>query len=134
LTTIDYRALLDIHKNSGAAATVATRKRESRIDFGVVDVDPQGFLTGWREKPVYEFRVSMGVYVLTPACLRLIAQDEALGMPDLLSRVRESGGKVFCHASDAYWLDIGRVDDYELAQQEFEANKSKFLKARWTTV
>ena len=69
----------------------------------------------------------MGVYVLNRRCKELIGDGEALGMPDLLLRIVRSGQKVFCYESTAYWLDIGRVDDYERAQEEFEHNKKALL-------
>ena len=126
LTDLDFRVLFSQHRSKNVMATVATRVRETMIDFGVVETDAEGLLVGYREKPVYTFPVSMGVYVLNRRCRDLIADGESLGMPDLLLRMVNSGWKVFCYQSDAYWLDIGRVDDYEHAQEEYEANKNFF--------
>jgi NDP-mannose synthase len=127
LTTIDYGAFLRDHATSGVAATVAVTEREACIDFGVADIGPDGDLAGWTEKPAYRYAVGMGVYALSPEVIDLIAPDEALGMPDLLLRVRDRGGRVRCHVSDAYWLDIGRVDDYDRAQEDFERMRTAFL-------
>ncbi len=127
LTTLDYAQLYNLHKEKGAQATVATKVRESKIDFGVLSYDNDGFLQSYLEKPVYTFSVSMGVYVLSRSCQDLIKEGESLGMPDLLLRIKNAGQKVYCHKSDCYWLDIGRVDDYETAQDEFETHKSEFL-------
>ena len=127
LTTLDYSQLFNLHKEKGAQATVATKVRESKIDFGVLTYDNDGFLQSYLEKPVYTFAVSMGVYVLSKSCRDLIGEGESLGMPDLLLRIKNAGQKVYCHKSDCYWLDIGRVEDYETAQDEFEAHKKEFL-------
>lgn len=127
LTTLDYDALFRRHCSMQVMATVATRVRETMIDFGVVETNADGLLIGYREKPVYTFPVSMGVYVLNRRCQDLIAEGESLGMPDLLLRLVKSGQRVFCYRSDAYWLDIGRLDDYEQAQREFESKKSLLL-------
>ncbi len=129
LTNLDYRALFDRHRSMKVMATVATRVREAKIDFGVVECDGGGMLVGYREKPVYTFPVSMGVYVLHRRCQDLIGEGESLGMPDLLLRIVAAGQKVFCYESSAYWLDIGRMDDYERAQEEFETNRGKFFPA-----
>lgn len=130
LTTLDYAELVAIHKAKGAKATVASKVRESKIDFGVLKYGEDGFLADYIEKPVYTFTVSMGVYVLSKTCQELIAKGESLGMPDLLLRIKNAGERVYCHKSDCYWLDIGRVDDYERAQDEFEARKGDFLGAK----
>lgn len=127
LTTMDYRALFQRHLDKGADATVATIRREHKVDFGVIEADRDGFLSGYREKPVLDYTVSMGVYVLSRNCRELIADGESLGMPDLLLRVLGGGGRVYCAQEPCYWLDIGRVDDYEEAQREFQANPQRFL-------
>ncbi len=127
LTTLDYRALVEKHIEMHADATVAVIRRETKVDFGVVDVDAAGFLVAYREKPVIDYDVSMGVYVLSRKCRELIRDAEALPMPDLLLRILATGGKVFCASSDSYWLDIGRVDDYEEAQRQVLASPKRFL-------
>ncbi len=128
LTTLDYGSLLGLHAKKGVKATIAAKTRESKIDFGVLKLDGEDFLSEYIEKPVYTFSVSMGVYVLSKEVRDLIKDGESIGMPDLLLRLKDSGEKVYCHRSDCYWLDIGRIDDYEKAQEEFEAKKHIFLK------
>lgn len=127
LTTLDYARLFADHKAKGVKATVASKVRESLIDFGVLRYGEDGLLSDYIEKPVYTFSVSMGVYVLSRSCQEIIAEGESLGMPDLLLRIKQGGDQVYCHSSDCYWLDIGRVDDYERAQDEFEARRGEFL-------
>lgn len=127
LTDIDYAELLAEHIEAGGMATVATKRREAPIDFGVVEPDDDGWLANWREKPVYTFEVSMGVYVVSREAVELIAEGEAIGMPDLLMRITQRGGRVLCRRCDCYWLDIGRYDDYETAQDDFEANRDRLV-------
>jgi NDP-sugar pyrophosphorylase family protein len=69
----------------------------------------------------------MGINVLSRPVLDLIAKDEAIGMPDLLLRVKEHNQKVYCVETDCSWLDIGRPDDYEKAQEIFATNEGAFL-------
>lgn len=127
LTDIDYAALVSEHIEAGGGATVATKQREAPIDFGVVEADEYGWLENWREKPTYTFEVSMGVYVVSREAVDLIGEGEALGMPDLLLRITENGGRVLCRSCDCYWLDIGRFDDYETAQADFAANRDRLV-------
>ncbi len=50
-----------------------------------------------------------------------------LDFPDLILRLLEAGEEVRAHRPDAYWLDLGRHDDYELAMAEFEAMRDRLL-------
>lgn len=127
LTDLDYGSLLKEHESRTCEATIATIEHENKIDFGVIESTPSGVLEGIREKPVYSYSVSMGVYVLNRSAIEQIANDEAIGMPDFLLRVKESGGQVHCHPFNGHWLDIGRLDDYERANLEFLSKKDIFL-------
>ena len=114
-------------RESGTTGAKATVRREHHVDFGVIESDGAGFLAAYREKPVLDYTVSMGVYVLSRQCQALIRPGESLGMPDLLLRVLAGGGHVYCAQEPCYWLDIGRVDDYEEAQRQFQTNPQRFL-------
>jgi len=127
LTTLDYQWLIHQHLEKQAAATVAAHHRETKVDFGVVKPDRDGFLDQYIEKPIYPFLVSMGVNVLTKSVLDLIGKDEAIGMPELLLRIKDHEMKVYCAITNCLWLDIGRPDDYESAQEIFAANEGAFL-------
>jgi NDP-mannose synthase len=127
LTTLSFSRLLAYHREQQADATVAVYRREVKIDFGLIDSDEGGRFTGYREKPTYQFEVSMGVYAMSRAVLRHVADGSRLDMPDLVTRVHEAGGRVACYREDCYWLDIGRMDDYARAQEQFEENAEMFL-------
>lgn len=127
LTTLDYKELVALHLRKKAKATVATREREAKVDFGVVHIDEHGYLDTYIEKPTYHFSVSMGIYVLSKTCIEYISSGESLGMPDLLLRLKAANQLVYCHKNESFWLDIGRVDDYEDAQAKFELHKDAFL-------
>jgi NDP-sugar pyrophosphorylase family protein len=127
LSNLNYRKLFDAHVEKGVQATIAVTAREPVIDYGVIQKDDQGFLENYLEKPIYRFHVSMGIYVLSRECLNFIESGEAIGMPDLFMRIKRSGGSIFCYPGNCYWMDIGRIDDYEKAQQDFEANRESFL-------
>ncbi len=127
LTTLDFRQLLLDHRQRHADATIASITREHMVDFGVLETDAEGCLSGYNEKPTLRYTVSMGVYVLNHRCRELIADGESVGMPDLMLRVLGRGGRVHCAKPECFWLDIGRPDDYEVAQREFQANPQRFL-------
>ena len=123
LTDIDYAALLKRHRESGAAATIATTQRTVQISLGVLHTDdPEDAtrLTGYTEKPTLTHEVSMGVYCFSPEVRKLMTPGERLDFPDLVLRLVDAGETVRAWRSQGYWLDIGRHDDYEQAQDEFD--------------
>ena len=127
LTTLNFATMLQHHVTHGAAATIGVYQRDVRIDFGVIERDDDGRFDGYNEKPTYHFEVSMGVNVLSRSVLQHIEPGQHMDMPDLILKVRDAGGTVQCYREDCYWLDIGRMDDYALAQEQFAENEHMFL-------
>ena len=126
LTDLDYRALVAEHKALGAALTIAAHHKEERIELGVLEADATGRLTGYIEKPTQVFEVSMGVYVYEPRVLSRIAPDTYLDFPDLVRRLVAEGEHVHIWRNSAFWLDIGRSDDYAKAQDIVEKEPHRF--------
>jgi NDP-sugar pyrophosphorylase family protein len=126
LTTLSYQALIEFHRSSRAALTIATHRKEVRIDLGVLETDEHRNLVAYHEKPLYSFDVSMGIYVYEPHVMSHIMKDEYLDFPDLVLRLLNHGEKVVGFHSDDFWLDIGRREDYEIAQQEYQARAADF--------
>jgi NDP-sugar pyrophosphorylase family protein len=127
LTTLDLRALIDFHWEQKAGATIAAHCRQSKIDLGVIQKDGGCRITGYIEKPVYDFLVSMGIYVFEPAILSYIERGEYLDFPDLVQRLLVAGERVVAYQFEGYWEDLGRPDDYERASQDFEKMQAQFL-------
>ncbi len=50
-----------------------------------------------------------------------------LDFPDLILRLLDAGENVRAYRPDAYWLDLGRHDDYELAMREFESMRDRLI-------
>ena len=128
LTTLDLRELVDDHRSSGAAATIASHARAVKIDLGVLQFDGDRCLKGYIEKPTYNFFVSMGIYVFEPRVLDYIPCNQYLDFPDLVLKLIANGERVRGYPFDGYWQDLGRADDYEQAVQDFEALRPQILK------
>jgi len=127
LTTLNLRDLIRFHREQKAIVTVAAHHRQSKIDLGVIKKDGDCRITGYIEKPVYDFMVSMGIYVFEPAVLPYIKRDEYLDFPDLIKRLIAAGEKVVGYEFDGYWEDLGRPDDYARASKDFETMRAQFL-------
>lgn len=126
LTTIDYADMYRIHVENDNDATIAVYNKKVKIDLGVLETDGLDFLD-YIEKPTYDFDVSMGIYILKRSAVDFIPEDRKYDMPDLMLSLKENGKKVQCYRGDYYWLDIGRIEDYEVATDIFEARKKEFL-------
>jgi NDP-sugar pyrophosphorylase family protein len=129
LTTLDFRKMIASHVDRSAEVTIALFQRDVPIDFGVIDSDESGTFKAYREKPVFHFEVSMGVYILSRDVINQLRPGEHLDMPDLILRVQRQGGLVNCYREDCFWLDIGRMDDYAMAQDVYTNNEDQFLGA-----
>lgn len=126
LTTLDYRALINYHRETTAHATIALHRRQVKVDYGVVETKPDGSLDRYIEKPTIDLQVSMGINVLSSAALELIPSVGKFDMPDLMQRLRDSSKRVSCYLTDCYWQDIGRFDDYTQASEDFCENPNRF--------
>jgi NDP-sugar pyrophosphorylase family protein len=129
LTTLDFAPLLDEHRSSNAAATIAVLAREVPIDFGVVHLSGDA-VASFEEKPVLSYNVSMGLYVFERRVMQLIPHGERYDFPDLLGAVLERGWPVHAYRSSDFWLDIGRPEDYELAVERFADLRDELLPPR----
>ena len=127
LTDIDYGDLLETHIESKAPLTIATNERETRIEFGVLDLHNNA-VTSFREKPTMTYAVSMGVYAVNRQSLLRYPAGLPLGFDDLILDLLERGESPASYPFSGYWLDIGRPDDYDRANLEFESVKSSLLR------
>lgn len=118
LSDIDFTALREFHVDHDADITVATFERDSKIDFGVLKTDKQARIVGFEEKPVYHFSVSMGVYVLNRRILDIVPDDSPFGFDDLMLACLAQKRKALSFPHRGYWLDIGRPDDYQQANEQ----------------
>lgn len=117
LTTLDFNKLLDFHDNHDGVATMCVREYEHRVPFGVIESDGLR-VTSMVEKPSYRYFINAGIYVLSPAVLDKIDAGQRIDMPTLLEQRMTAGEAVNMFPLHEYWLDIGRLEDFQRAQQE----------------
>ena len=125
LTDVNFRDVMEFHWSQNAAASIVVHRRTVRIDYGVLQ--RTGFrLVNYEEKPSFEYEVSTGIYVFSRKILNYVRPNTYLDFPDLVLRLLEYGEKVIGYRSEDFWFDIGRREDYELAQQEFQNRAAAF--------
>lgn len=128
LTDLDFSGLLQSHTQAGRTLTVATYPRQVKVDLGVLDTAPSGQVVGFREKPTYDFYVSMGVYAMHRRVLEQIPTGQAFGFDQLMLRLLEIEDPIGTYDwGHGRWLDIGRHDDFAEAQATFARDRSVYL-------
>lgn len=115
LTRVDFRAMLRFHREHQADLTVAVRQYDVSVPFGVIQTDGER-VTGVREKPVLNFLVNAGIYLLEPHVHPFIPNGQRYDMTDLIQHLVAQGRRVVSFPVLEYWLDIGQPADYVAAQ------------------
>lgn len=128
LTDLDYSEFYDYHCQNDNIFSVSSYKREIKTEYGVLEVGDDNKLSGFSEKPVFNFDVSMGIYMANKKILDYIPEDTSYGFDDLMLKLIEINNPASIKSHNGYWLDIGRSDDYMKAVEEFDGMKDKFLK------
>jgi NDP-sugar pyrophosphorylase family protein len=129
LTDLDYADLLAVHARSGAPLTVATYRRTVKIDFGVLE-GVGGKIVSFTEKPVLQYRVSMGVYGLSARSIADYPEGLAFGFDELVLDLLRKGEPPASYDFNGYWLDIGRPEDYDEANRSFHEVEALLLPAK----
>ena len=119
LTKVNYNSLLNFHKEHEASATMCVRDYSMQIPYGVVRISNNSILE-IDEKPVQRFFVNAGIYVLGTSALDIIPGNEHFDMTTLFERLIEKNYKTSVFPVSEYWIDIGYINDYEKANNEYE--------------
>jgi len=127
LTDLDFGALYDNHVRDGRLFTISASRRTHIVDYGVLEVDGDNSLSGFQEKPELHYLVSMGVYVVSNAVLKHIPEGRKYGFDNLMLDLLQRRERVHVEQYGGYWLDIGRVDDYMRAIDEFDQMRSQLV-------
>ena len=104
----------------GAAATMCIREYDLQVPFGVIEVDDRRIVS-IDEKPIQQFYVNAGIYVLDPSVLSLLPDSQPADMTMLFERIISEGQEAAVFPIREYWVDVGRLDDLERAQREYSA-------------
>jgi dTDP-glucose pyrophosphorylase len=117
LTKVDFQRLLDFHVQNDADATMCVREYDYQIPYGVVNGEGNK-ITSMVEKPIQRFFVNAGIYVLSPRVIQSVPVNHRIDMPTLLEEHMEERDNILMFPIHEYWLDIGRMDDFNRAQTD----------------
>jgi len=118
LTNIDFENFLDFHMIQKSLATMAVRDQEYQIPYGVVTTQDSKILS-IEEKPTYKYFVNAGIYLLSPEVLKYIPKDTFFDMPTLFDTLIKKQKNILSFPIHEYWLDIGRMEELQKAQNEY---------------
>ena len=127
LTDLSYGDFFRWHVENKNDISVATFKRTSKIDFGVLKYDKNQEIIEFIEKPEYHFDVSMGIYILNRKIIEILPKNKPFGFDQLMIEGIKKGLKIKSYAHNSYWLDIGRNDDFQQANKDYVKNKNRIL-------
>lgn len=121
LTKVDFRELLAYHVSEKAKVTMCVREYEYQVPYGVIQAD-NNEVKQVIEKPVEKYFVNAGIYVISPEVVNRLEKGSYKDMPDLINECLAHNEKVAMFPIHEYWLDIGRMADFERAQIDFMHN------------
>lgn len=117
LTKVDFQRLLEFHTEHDADATMCVREYDYQIPYGVINGEGNR-ITSMVEKPIQRFFVNAGIYVVSPVVIQSVPENYHIDMPTLLEQHMNQRDNVLMFPIHEYWLDIGRMDDFNRAQND----------------
>lgn len=120
LTHTNFSNLLQFHDDYSSIATMAIREYDFQIPYGVVRVDGI-HIQEIQEKPLQKFFVNAGIYTFSPEALAYIPKNCHLNMPDFFAKLNTIGKTTVAYPLREYWIDIGKIEEFERAQREWMA-------------
>jgi len=125
LCDLDFRQFFNAHVERNRDVSVSVYRREVKVDFGVLQYNSDCELTAFQEKPSYSFDVSMGIYCLNRRAIERLEIAKPYGFDNLMLDGLKQGSSIWIRQFSGYWLDIGRPDDYQYADEHFEELSSQ---------
>jgi dTDP-glucose pyrophosphorylase/CBS domain-containing protein len=117
LTGVPFHEMLTYHRKHQAMLTVGVRKYDMQVPFGVVECEGVR-ITKLQEKPSLSFFINAGTYLLEPSAWDYIPEARPFDMTDLIQTLLDAGQPVASFPIMEYWLDVGRHEDYQKAQED----------------
>lgn len=119
LTGIDFDSILNHHISHDYDITVGSRNYEIKVPYGVM-VTNGDIITSLEEKPVYNFYINSGVYVVSERAIKYIPDNKMYNMTDLIEDLIRDNKRCGVYKITEYWSDIGRIDDFKKANEDIK--------------
>lgn len=114
LITEDVRSMLRHHKEKQNSVTIVCSLKSFTIPYGIVNFSAGGDIESFEEKPTLSYFTNTGYYILEPDVFNYIGEEECIGMPDIIERMKNDGKKIGVYPiGENAWLDMGQFDSME---------------------
>lgn len=123
LADVDFRSLIEFHKERNATATMALTEVSDPSEYGIAQLEDDGRVVRFQEKPKPEESfsklVNAGIYVLEPEVLDIIPPDRKFDFArDVFPLLLANGRPVYGTRLRGVWMDIGHPQDLWKASME----------------
>ena len=119
LTKVNLDHFLDFHASNHSKATMGVREYNFQVPYGVLKLDHHQVVE-IEEKPIHNFFVNAGVYVLDQDVLNCLPDERRFEMPGLFKQLMKAGHHTVAFPIREYWLDIGQPDNLKQAHGDFK--------------
>lgn len=116
-TNLNVENMMRFHIESGFDITVGTRKHTFQIPYGVIETENDNIIE-IKEKPIIEYLINGGIYCINPNLIDFIPDDQYFEITDLINICIKNGRKVGSYEIKDYWMDIGRIEDYNKVNKD----------------
>lgn len=112
LTNINLKKMIDFHRRHNGIATLGLKKQGIPLDYGVAELDKEGRIVGFKEKPILQNLINSAIYVFEPEIKDYLEPGLDFAM-DVFPRLLKQGKKIYGYPFEEYWMDVGHLQDYE---------------------
>lgn len=117
ISDIQYSDILDFHSRHNSDATMAVRLQERQNPYGVVKMDGVKIIS-IDEKPKEQFHVIGGIYVISPATIKLLKKNSSCDMPEFFELMNSKNLSTYAYPMHEPWLDVGNPLDFQKANKK----------------
>lgn len=131
LTDVDLGEVMKAHRAANAFASIALKRVENPVEFGIVITREDGTIERFLEKPtwgeVFSDTINTNIYVLEPGIFDFIPADAIVDFSgDVFPAVLEDGRKLVGHVIEGYWEDVGTLEAYRRAHEDILDGRMQF--------
>lgn len=119
LTNVNFEHLHDFHISNNSMGTMCVKEYDFQVPYGVVNID-ESKIKSIVEKPIHKFFINAGIYMLSPDAIKYIPKNDFYDMPTLFEKLIKEDKNAISFPLREYWLDIGQIDEYKKANEEYD--------------